>query len=146
VPKKFKNNETFDAATRSKPKESIKLSNIKSIQVVDENDSKKRKKLRRHHDKAFKIRFVKEKGAAVSESEGDIGEDEDGEEEKVTSDEEGSNQNAGIPITRALTSHLPKNKGQRLGQWFFICANEQERTEVMSKIYMNAKNKATVKK
>ena len=113
--------------------------------MVDDEDTKKRKKLRPHLDKAFKIRFVKEKGAAASESDDDIGEDGEGEEEKVSSDEEGSTQNAQLPITKALTSHLPKSKGQRLGQWFFICANDQERTEVMSKIYMNAKNKANLK-
>jgi len=103
--------------------------------------------LRPHLDKAFKIRFVKEKGAKsnpsiASESDDDMEEDGEGEEEKASSDEDGSAQHAQLPITKALTSHMSKSKGQRLGQWFFICADEQERTEVMSKIYMNAKNKS----
>lgn len=101
--------------------------------------------MRPHLDKAFKIRFVKEKAAIASESDDDAEEDGEGEEEKASSDEEGnynSAQQAQLPITKALTSHMSKSKGQRLGQWFFICSDEQERTEVMSKIYMNAKNKS----
>ena len=98
--------------------------------------------MRPHLDKAFKIRFVKEKAAIASESDDDAEEDGEGDEEKASTDEEGSAQHAQLPITKALTSHPSKSKRQRPGQWFFICADEQERTEVMSKIYMNAKNKS----
>lgn len=62
--------------------------------MVDEKDTKKRKKLRPHLDKAFKILFVKEKGAVASESDDDVEEDGEDEEEKASSDEEGSAQNA----------------------------------------------------
>ena len=65
-----------------KPKESIDLVYFQSIKVINDDDSKKLKKLRQHHDKAFKIRYLvvkKKKGEqqmSSDEAENDHDEDE----------------------------------------------------------------------
>ena len=72
MPKKF-NGELTDIEDK-KPKEIIDLSNIQSIKVIDDDDTKKLKKLRPHFDKAFKNKYLaikKKKGEKQSDSDDD---------------------------------------------------------------------------